>query len=219
MRPRAVLRQTSLNSKEHALLLRARDGDAAAFQALLGPLVPSLRRLAFAFAGNWDEADDLAQEALVKAFRHLDSFEERSALSTWLYAVTRGVCRDWCRSRAVRRRAQEVSAGDSLVSHGSLQDEELAQRELAQELWSAIQTLEPEFRAVLVLFDVEGLSYGEIAEIEGLPIGTVRSRLSRARARIRRHLSASHPSLTPRGRRGTDGPRSSFPGVRHEQEA
>jgi DNA-directed RNA polymerase specialized sigma24 family protein len=104
------------------------------------------------------------------------------------------------------------------VSHGSLQDEELAQRELSQELWSAIQTLDSEFRAALVLFDVEGLSYGEIAEIEGVPIGTVRSRLSRARARIRRHLSASHPSLMPRGQRGVDGRRSSFPGARHEQK-
>jgi RNA polymerase sigma-70 factor, ECF subfamily len=211
MRSWAVHRLTPLNSKEHGLLLRAREGDAAAFQALLGPVVPSLRRLAFAFAGNWDEADDLAQEALVKAFRLLDSFEERSAFSTWLYAVTRGVCRDWCRSRSVRRRAQEVSVGDSLMSHRSLQDEELAQRELAEELWSAIQILDPEFRAVLVLFDVEGLSYGEIAEIEGLPIGTVRSRLSRARARLRRHLSAVHPSLTPGGRQGADGSRSWFP--------
>lgn len=189
-----------LKSLEHHLLAKAREGDAAAFQSLLAPLIPSLRRLAYAFAGNWDEADDLAQEALVKAFRGLDAFEERSSLSTWLYAITRSVCRDWYRARGAKRRDAEPLADDSAVSAAGLQDELIEQRELRLELWDAIQTLDPEFRAVVVLFDIEGLSYTEIAEIEAVPLGTVRSRLNRARQRLRTHLLEVHPSIQPRGR-------------------
>ena len=202
---------SALNTNDRELLVRAQEGDADAFRALLGPQVASLRRLAFAFTGNWDEADDLAQEALVKAFRLLGSFEGRSQLSTWLYAVTRGVCRDWCRSRSVRQRVEAASVeGELSSSEGVPQDRELEQRELGEQLWSAIQTLEPEFRSALVLCDIEGLSYGEIAEIEGVPVGTVRSRLNRARVRLRHQLIATHPSLAPR--QGSSARDSSFPG-------
>jgi RNA polymerase sigma-70 factor (ECF subfamily) len=195
---------------ERSLLVRARLGDAEAFHALLVPRQASLRRLAFAFTGNWDEADDLAQEAMVKAFRVLASFEERSAFSTWLYSVTRSVCRDWHRRFSVDR--FQPADFDDRVAEGLLQDELLEKRELSQVLWTAIQRLDPEFRTTLVLSDVEGLSYQEIAEVEGVPVGTVRSRLSRARSRLRQMLSQAHPSLLPHSRLVADG-RSSSPGA------
>jgi RNA polymerase sigma-70 factor (ECF subfamily) len=187
-----------LELSEHDLLVRALEGNARAFQKLLGPQIPTLRRLAFAFARNWDEADDLAQEAIVKAFRLLPSFEERSRLSTWVYSVARSVCRDWHRNRAVRQRSEDSAAEVWPSAEGLLPDELLVDRELGEELWAAIRVLEPEFRTALVLCDVEGLSYGEIAQIESVPIGTVRSRLHRARTQLRRHLSELHPSLLPR---------------------
>jgi RNA polymerase sigma-70 factor (ECF subfamily) len=202
---------TPLDPLEVELLAKARLGDAEAFHVLLVPLQASLRRLAFAFTGNWDEADDLAQEAMVKAFHVLSSFEERSAFSTWLYSVTRGVCRDWYRRRSLDR--FQSSDFDEQTAGGLLQDELLEKRELSAVLWAAIQRLEPDFRTALVLSDVEGLSYQEIAEIEALPVGTVRSRLSRARSRLRRILGAAHPSLLPGSRRTPQGRPSSSPGA------
>jgi RNA polymerase sigma-70 factor, ECF subfamily len=196
-------------SDEAALLNRAREGDAAAFQALLGPVIPSLRRLAFAFTGNWDEADDLAQETLVKAFRSLDSFSERSPLATWIYAVGRSVCRDWYRSRASRQRRDTQQLRESLPADALQQEETLVELERSRELWQSVQSLEPEFRTTLVLCDVEGLSYAETADILGVPVGTVRSRLSRARGRLRKVLVREHPSMLPREFRTHD---SSPPG-------
>jgi len=183
---------------EAALLIRAREGDASAFQALLGPVIPSLRRLAFAFTGNWDEADDLAQETLVKAFRGLDSFSARSSLATWIYAVARSVCRDWYRSRSSRQRRDTQSLRESLPTDALQQEETLVERERSRELWESVQTLDPEFRTTLVLCDVEGLSYSEVAEILGVPVGTVRSRLNRARGRLRKLIVREHPSMLPR---------------------
>lgn len=207
----AVLLRYPLESVERDLLARARLGDAEAFHALLLPRHGSLRRLAFSFTGNWDEADDLAQEAMVKAFRVLPTFEQRSAFSTWLYAVARSVCRDFHRRKSADR--VQSSEPDDQAACGSLQDQLLENHELSQILWLAIQRLEPEFRATLVLSDVEGLSYQEIAEIEALPVGTVRSRLSRARARLRRMLTVAHPSLLPLGRSALGGRSSSSPGT------
>jgi RNA polymerase sigma-70 factor (ECF subfamily) len=199
---------TAVNQNERDLLAKARLGDAEAFHALLLPRQASLRRLAFAFTGNWDEADDLAQEAMVKAFRALGSFEERSAFSTWLYSIARSVCRDWHRRLSGDR--FQLAELDDRVGEGLLQDELLEKRELSEVLWSAIQRLDPEFRTTLVLSDVEGLSYQEIAEVEDVPVGTVRSRLSRARARLRKMLSQAHPSLLPQSRHTSD---SSSPGA------
>jgi RNA polymerase sigma-70 factor (ECF subfamily) len=197
------------DSDEAVLLARAREGDASAFQLLLGPVIPSLRRLAFAFTGNWDEADDLAQETLVKAFRGLDSFSARSALSTWIYAVGRSVCRDWYRSRSARQRRDTQQLRESLPAAALQQEETLVELERSHELWESVQSLEPEFRTTLVLCDVEGLSYAEVADILGVPVGTVRSRLSRARGRLRKLLVREHPSMLPREFRV---PESSPPG-------
>jgi RNA polymerase sigma-70 factor (ECF subfamily) len=186
---------------DRELLSRAQAGDSSAFEALIRPHLGSIRRLAFAFARGWADADDLAQEALLKAFRALDSFQERSEFGTWLYSVTRNVCRDFYRGVPARERAQEElfdeEAPSSSETSAALSAEELlASKGEAEQLWTVLKELAPEFRVPLVLFEVEGLAYEEIAKIEGVPIGTIRSRLARAREQLKRRIGAL-PRDTP----------------------
>jgi RNA polymerase sigma-70 factor (ECF subfamily) len=175
------------------LLEHARAGDAAAFEELIRPHLDSIRRLCFAFSRSWADADDLAQEALLKAFRSISSFQERSELGTWLYSVTRNVCRDFHRGDAARQRTGTDEFDDEASPVSSSRapppaDELLESKNDAERLWEVLKELAPEFRVPLVLFEVEGLGYEEIAKIERVPLGTIRSRLARARQQLKHRL-------------------------------
>jgi RNA polymerase sigma-70 factor (ECF subfamily) len=179
------------------LLERARAGDSRAFGELIRPHVPSVRRFAYAFARRWSDADDLAQEALLKAFRSMPSYEGRAALGTWLYSVTRSVCYDHYRSRLAHARnaedpLDELSEG-APASPLAGPERQLEARDDAELLWRALKALPAEFRVPLVLYEIEGLGYDEIASVEGVPIGTIRSRLSRARQQLRARLGPPEP--------------------------
>jgi RNA polymerase sigma-70 factor (ECF subfamily) len=184
---------------DRELLLRAQRGDAQAFEQLIRPHLPSLRRFAYSFARRWVDADDLAQEALLKAFRSLKSFEGRSSLSTWLYTVTRSVGHDLYRSRQVQEGMRHEELDEVHVAPGESADSQLSAQSDAEQLWRAIKRLEPEFRVPLVLFEIEGLSYEEIAAIEHVPLGTIRSRISRARSKLRELLLERESFLPPEG--------------------
>jgi len=175
------------------LLERAQSGDALAFEQLVRPHVTGVRRLTYAFVQRWSDADDLAQEALLKAFCAIDTFQGRSAFGTWLYTLTRRVCQDFQRGRGVGSRGREdafdeeeppPSRGDSPEPL----DELLASKAEVERLWVHLKELAPEFRVALVLFEVEGMAYEEIAKIERVPVGTIRSRLARARQQLRLRL-------------------------------
>ena len=181
-------------SFDEELLARAQAGDAAAFTALVRPHLDTVRRFAFSFSGNWAEADDLAQDALVKAYRSLSTFRAQSSLSTWLYAIARTTFIDSKRSRASKARAREDDLDTSIDSGEEAADELMARREDIELLWARIRVLEPRFRVPLVLYDIEGMSYEHIASIERVPVGTVRSRLSRARAKLLELLRPSEGS-------------------------
>ncbi|HKP62863.1 MAG TPA: sigma-70 family RNA polymerase sigma factor [Polyangiales bacterium] len=175
---------------DRRLLERAQRGDSAAFARLVSPHVDSVRRFAYSFARDWATADDLAQEALLKAFQALPSFQARSSITTWLYAVTRSVCLDHHRSRLARTARLHDSLDDALPEQQPGPEEILEQRDEAERLWQALRGLDPEFRVALVLYDIEGLSYHEIARVEQIPVGTVRSRLARARRKLEQALRA-----------------------------
>jgi RNA polymerase sigma-70 factor (ECF subfamily) len=190
-----------LDFSERQLLKRAAQGDSDAFGLLVKPHLAAVRRYAFSFSRDWTEADDLAQEALIKAFRSIKTFEARSSLSTWLYTVTRSVCHDHVRSRYVKeRRRQDELEDDELEDDERGALELVVEKESAERLWEALKKLEPEFRVPVVLFDIEGMSYEDIARIEQVPIGTVRSRLSRGRQRLARALGElGHAERVPSG--------------------
>ena len=150
------------------LALAARRGDTAAATALVRATQADVWRLC-AHLGSRDTADDLTQETYARAFAALPRFAGRSGVRTWLIAIARRVCADAVRS-AVRRRALEAEArvepdpADGVAVHGLL------------------DTLDADRRAAFVLTQLVGLSYAEAAELAGCPIGTIRSRVARARA-------------------------------------
>ena len=166
------------------LLERAQQGDREAFDSLVRPHAEGLRRFAFSLSRTWQDADDITQEALLRAFRSIAKFDGRASLSTWLHVVARNVRVDWQRSQRARG-AQHEPLVSSHPADNEANDEAAANKQQAARLWSALQQLDERSRVPLVLFEVDGLSYDEIAAQEGVPVGTVRSRLSRARQHLR----------------------------------
>jgi RNA polymerase sigma-70 factor (ECF subfamily) len=185
------------NDELRALITEAQDGNVRAFELLIASRMSQLRRYARAFASSDADADDLAQEALVKVYKSLRSFRFQSTFTTWLYSVVRNVFLDAVRSRAGRERSVEepLTADHARAPSGAeAADAHLQRKEEQQKVWRALRQLPPEFRTALVLFDVEGHSYEEVAAIEGVPMGTVKSRLSRGRGLLRDILAAEPPA-------------------------
>ena len=175
------------------LIKRAQTGDVRAFELLLEAHIPRLRRFARSFTRSDADADDLAQEALIKVYRSLCGYRFESSFSTWLYRVTKNCFVDGQRSAATRERmaaalSQNDGVGRSARDLAIAPDVLLLQAEERARLWTAIAAISVEFRTVLVLCDVEGLGIAEVAGIEKLPEGTVKSRLHRGRAQLARLL-------------------------------
>lgn len=173
------------------ILLRAKTGDPQAFQELVRPHIDSIRRFARSFCKNENDADDLAQEALVKAFRSIGSFDGRSSLTTWLYTVAKNQFLDHRRGKLFRWRGRETQLGETDPSKLQNAEQLLDERQKVEILWAALRRIDEKFRTPLVLAEIDGLTYEEIATIEGLPIGTVRSRIARAKDQLRTTLGAS----------------------------
>ena len=178
----------------HELIRRAQAGEVAAFEELVAAHIPRLRRFARAMAKSEADADDLAQEALIKVYRSLRSYRFESSFSTWLHRLTRNCFVDGLRSAAVRERAVAAAAiaddEPSTVAQAVAPDALLLRAEERAHLWQAIGQVSLEFRTVLVLCDVEGMAIAEVAAIEKLAEGTVKSRLHRGRAQLGRLLHA-----------------------------
>jgi len=191
-----------MNSEQvEDLVRRAQQGDVSAFERLIGEHLPLVRRFARAFAREQEAAADLAQDALLKVYRSICGYRFQSSFSTWLYAIVRNVYFDDARSRAGRDRAAERPLGPTAIDGDPTADPEapradrrLEREELRRLVWDGLGTIPPEFRATLVLYDIEGLTYEEIAAIENTPLGTVKSRLSRGREHLRRVLGPAMPA-------------------------
>jgi RNA polymerase sigma-70 factor (ECF subfamily) len=178
-------------------IARAQDGDIRAFEALVSDQLPVVRRFARAFARSDSDADDLAQDALLRVYRNLKSFRYQSAFSTWLYSVVRSAFLDAAKASAARTRLLEEPLGrDHLeVTGGTRPDDAAEGEDERRRLWRAIREVPVEFRTALVLFDIEGCTYDEVAAIEGIAVGTVKSRLHRARGQLRVLLDAAERSV------------------------
>jgi len=187
--------------EERALVRRAQRGDVSAFEALISDHVPSVRRLARAFTSDREDAAELAQEALLKAYLSLGRLGRRSSFSTWLYEVVRDVYLDHSRGLDGLRAAELSPA--AMLTGGRfspcfemwLARQLLERDELQAFVWWAIQRVPAELRAILVLHDVEGLSREEIAAVEKAPLDEVMERLSRGRDHLRRALASGAPQL------------------------
>lgn len=158
------------------LVAAARDGDLMAFEALVRRHTRHVYAHAVRFFGDASAADDVVQEVFIKVYRSLDTFDERSRFSTWLYRVARNTCLDMVRSG--RHRPEPIDPLQvAATSPGDLSD----QVALATSLEAAMRALAPEDRDALSAIGIFGLSYAEAGEALGIPAGTVKSRVFRAR--------------------------------------
>ncbi len=167
----------------------ARAGDAEAFRALVEETHATVFRLAGALVSDRDEAADVTQETYVRAWGRIDELRDGSAALGWLCRIARNVAHDRRRSWWSRIRAPlDAIREDAAPSEGA-PDAALAASERAEAVRAALARLPEKHRVVLALREVEGMSYDEIAEATGVPVGTVESRRHRARAALARRLT------------------------------
>ena len=170
-----------------ALVERHRCGDLQAFDEVYERFGEMVYNLALRLAGNREEAADLAQEIFLRIYRHLGSFGGRSTLKTWVFRIAINHCRD----RLSRHFVATTSIDDSEESGVPLADPGRGPEALAvaadegRRVAEGLSRILPVFREAVVLRDLEGLSYDEIAEVLGVRVGTVRSRIARGREQLR----------------------------------
>lgn len=182
-----------------ALIEMARSGDRAALSELITRYERKAYNLAFRLMGNYADASDAAQEALVRIYTHLHHFRGDSAFSTWLFRIVTNTCLDELRRRGRLRCTSLDDPGpndDGTLPRQTVDDHEspvdLAERhEIQAVVQRAIHQLPEEYRVVVVLRDLQDYSYHEMAELLGTSVGTIKSRLHRARHALRTILIAS----------------------------
>jgi RNA polymerase sigma-70 factor (ECF subfamily) len=186
---------SDVDSGEAALIERCRAGDDAACAELVATHQRMVFTLALHLLGDRDEALDLSQEVFLRVFRTLGSFRGQSALRTWIYRIVVNQARNRQRWWRRRRRSDQVSLDEHLQHCGDLEsktdvlpDRLLASKEAASKIWAALDHLPFDQRTALILREVDGLRYEEIAFSLGVAVGTVKSRLTRARQALRAEL-------------------------------
>lgn len=170
-------------TSEADLVAAARAGDVAAFESLVREHDDRMRAVAFRMTGGRAAMDDVLQDAYVKAFRSIHRFRGDARFSTWMHRIVVTTCLD--HARRVTRRSEDELPDDPVPTGGGLDDPSADSVVRRMDLRHALDRLDPDHRAALLLVDGEGLSYDEAGAVLGVPAGTVSSRLSRARATMR----------------------------------
>jgi len=186
---------SEVGGREAVLVQRCAAGEQLACTELVAEHQRMVVQLAMNLLGDRDEALDLSQEVFLRVFRTIHRFRGQSSLRTWIYRIAVNQARNLHRFWRRRHRADQVSLDQHLASHGdslsageSTPDRVLAQKELAERLQRALDHLPFDQRTAIILREIDGLSYEEIAFSLGVAVGTVKSRLTRARQALRLEL-------------------------------
>ncbi|MBP1757946.1 MAG: polymerase subunit sigma [Firmicutes bacterium] len=187
-----------MQTADQLLVKLAREGDQDAFAQLVQLYQRPIYNLAFRMTGNPEDAEELTQTAFLNAWRGLGRFQEDATFFTWLYRLATNACIDFLRHEKRRFTVlQTVSLDDEerqtaayLPDYKNAPEERALQRDLHETLSKAMQALSHEHREILIQREIDGLSYQEIAELLDLELGTVKSRIARARLALRRILEA-----------------------------
>jgi RNA polymerase sigma-70 factor (ECF subfamily) len=174
-----------------ALLAGSRRGDLSAYDRLVAAYQDRVYQTAYRITGHREDAWDAAQEAFLRAFKALRTFRGDAIFSTWMTRIAVNAALD-----VVRRRPPHAPVTAEIAAAGNDPSDEILRRDQQRRVQQAIAALPPDHRTVVVLRDVQDLSYEEIARTLRVPVGTVRSRLSRAREALRVALA----DLAPRSR-------------------
>lgn len=183
------------------LVKRVRDGDQRAFKLLVERYQRKIYAVALGMVRDKEEAMDIAQEAFVKVYKYLDHFKGDSSFYTWIYRITANLCIDYLRKRGHGKNEQvefdetvlldssEANIGALGSRLGTNPQKSALRRELAEKIQEALAQLPEKHRAILLLREVEGLSYEDLSRVLEVPKGTVMSRLFHARAKVQKILS------------------------------
>ena len=178
---------------DKTLIKKCKDGDVKAFEKLISDHQKKVYNLCYRYFENYDDASELAQEIFIKVYKFIGTFKEESSLSTWIYKIATTTCIDELRKR---KKHKIVSINDyeidgphiEIVSKMESPHEQFEKKEIKLEVQKAISKLSEEFKTVIILRDIQGFSYDEIANITGAPLGTVKSRIKRAREAVKEYL-------------------------------
>ena len=192
----ADIPETPVQTGEMDLVRRAQKGDLEAYDELIKRYQERIYATIYHMTSNHEDANDLAQESFIKAFQALKSFKGGSSFYTWLYRIGINTAKNYL--LALKRRAPTSTQFDADESEGfedagllqevSTPENELMSKQVVEVVNSSLQQLPDDLRTALTLREIEGLSYEEIADVMNCPIGTVRSRIFRAREAIAENL-------------------------------
>lgn len=193
-----------MNDIENALIKKSKAGDVESFENLIGSYQKRAYNIALRIMANDEDAKDMTQEALIRVFRSIKDFKEQASFSTWLYRIVTNVCLDEIRRRKNKNTisidiGSELDTGDAKLEISC--DRETPEiiyekTEKRNTIMKAINDLNEEYKSVIVLRDIQGFSYEEISNMLECSIGTVKSRINRARNilkdKLRGELELSH---------------------------
>ena len=182
--------------KDHEIVSLCQGGDVDTFEVLVERHQKRMLNIAYRIIGNYDEACEIVQEAFISAYKNIKGFKGKAKFSTWLYAICINLSKNRLRQVRTRLHREPYSVGNPIhVAHGQITGdppssepsplEQLESRDVQQKVQGCINTLDAEFKEVLILRDIQGFSYEEISNILKIPEGTVKSRLFRAREGMR----------------------------------
>ena len=183
-----------MNINDDTLIAKIRQGDLDAFEQLISRYETKIYTIAYRYMGNYNDASDLAQEAFIRVYRSINSFRGESSFSTWLYRVVTNVCKDEMR----RRSRQNTVSMDEMIEKGRAPaaenkhkpiEEMILRKELQDEVQAVLNSLSDDYRTIVIMRDIQGYSYEEISHFLKCSLGTVKSRLNRARNALKERLT------------------------------
>jgi RNA polymerase sigma-70 factor, ECF subfamily len=180
---------------DQALVERVQNGDKRAFDLLVRKYQHKIISVTTRYVSDWSEAQDVAQEAFIRAYRAIGAFRGDSAFYTWIYKIAINTAKNYLVSKGRRPPIGDIAIEDAVQLDGASQlrdratpERELLRQEIERTVFDTVEELPEELRTAITLREVDGLSYEEIAESMNCPIGTVRSRIFRAREAIDERL-------------------------------
>jgi RNA polymerase sigma-70 factor (ECF subfamily) len=185
-------------SGDAALIARCQRADVTAFNEIVARYKTRIFNYLLRMTGNADDAEDLTQEVFVRMYQNIHAFRAESSLSTWLFRIAGNLCVDaFRRNRNLRTRVtsldaplspDENTASREVADLSAAPEVLFSRKELGQHIEAALARLPAKLRSAVILHDIEGLAYEEIAVVEKIPLGTVKSRIFNARVALREHL-------------------------------
>ena len=183
--------------QESELIKKSAEGNSDAFEMLIAPYMQPVVNHAYMMLGDKEDAYDMAQETFVKAFVSLKSFGGQSSFKTWLFKIATNVCLDFLRKKKRRPNVLSLTVADEdaaavmcdVADTKFSPDKIFESNELKDVILKAIGSLDAEYRAAIMLRELEGMDYKSISKVLGVSLGTVKSRINRARLQLREKLS------------------------------